>query len=327
MERRVRRDARRTRKTQRGPGTESGGKHRLDGVSSQTPPTAKKVPSERVHHGDTVVDDYAWLTVKDDPETVAYLEAENAYTNGPPRTSSRLQETIFQEIKDRTLETDLSVPTRKGGWWYYSRTEEGKQYGIQCRRGRRRARRPPELRATASRSPGEEVLLDGNELAGDTEFFALGTFDVSPDGTPAGLLHRLHRRRALHPAGEGPRHRRDPPRRDPRHLLRRRLVRRRLDVLLHDGRRRLAAQPGLAAHDRHPGRRGRARPRGDRRAVLGRRRAHPLRALPRASTPAARSPARSGILDADDPDRRVRRRRAPPAGRRVRASSTRATGS
>ncbi|MFI6456567.1 S9 family peptidase [Streptosporangium amethystogenes] len=150
-------------------------------MSSQTPPTAKKVPSERVHHGDTVVDDYAWLTVKDDPEVVAYLEAENAYTQEATAHLKPLQETLFQEIKGRTLETDLSVPTRKGGWWYYSRTEEGKQYGIQCRVAAD-GETPPELKAGES-LPGEEILLDGNELAGDSDFFSIGTSSVSPDGT------------------------------------------------------------------------------------------------------------------------------------------------
>ncbi|MGJ6967549.1 S9 family peptidase [Streptosporangium sp. G11] len=150
-------------------------------MSSQTPPTAKKVPSERVHHGDTVVDDYAWLTVKDDPEVVAYLEAENAYTQEATTHLKPLQETLFQEIKGRTLETDLSVPTRKGGWWYYSRTEEGKQYGIQCRVAAD-GETPPEVKAGES-LPGEEVLLDGNELAGDSDFFSIGTSSVSPDGT------------------------------------------------------------------------------------------------------------------------------------------------
>ncbi|MBB4938054.1 oligopeptidase B [Streptosporangium album] len=150
-------------------------------MSSQTPPTAKKVPSERVHHGDTVVDDYAWLTVKDDPETIAYLEAENAYTQQATAHLKPLQETIFQEIKGRTLETDLSVPTRKNGWWYYSRTEEGKQYGIQCRVAAD-GETPPELKAGES-LPGEQILLDGNELAGESDFFSIGTSAVSPDGT------------------------------------------------------------------------------------------------------------------------------------------------
>jgi oligopeptidase B len=142
---------------------------------------AKKVPAERTHHGDTVIDEYAWLLKKDDPDTIAHLEAENAYTQEVTGHLKDLQETIFQEIKGRTLETDLSVPTRKGAWWYYSRTEEGKQYGIQCRVAAD-GDTPPELQPGES-LPDEQILLDGNELAGDSPFFSIGTSAVSPDGT------------------------------------------------------------------------------------------------------------------------------------------------
>ncbi|MET8162228.1 S9 family peptidase [Sphaerisporangium sp. NPDC005289] len=149
-------------------------------MSSDTPPVAKKVPAERTHHGDTVIDEYAWMTNKEDPDTVAYLEAENAYTEARTDHLSDLREQIFQEIKGRTLETDLSVPTRKGGWWYYSRTAEGKQYGIQCRLAVT-GDTPPELKPGEALE-GERVILDGNELAGDSPFFAVGTSAVSPDG-------------------------------------------------------------------------------------------------------------------------------------------------
>ncbi|WP_424536582.1 S9 family peptidase [Sphaerisporangium viridialbum] len=150
-------------------------------MSSDTPPVAKKVPAERTHHGDTVIDDYAWLADKDNPDTVPYLEAENAFTQGETEHLQDLRETIFQEIKGRTLETDLSVPTRKGGWWYYSRTEEGKQYGIQCRL-LATGDTPPELKPGVALE-GEQVLLDGNKLAGDSPFFAIGTSSISSDGT------------------------------------------------------------------------------------------------------------------------------------------------
>ncbi|MEO3863857.1 S9 family peptidase [Acrocarpospora sp. B8E8] len=150
-------------------------------MSSDMPPAAKRVPAERTHHGDTVIDEYAWLIKKDDPDTVAYLEAENAYTNAASAHLKPLQDSIFQEIKGRTLETDLSVPTRKGAWWYYSRTEEGKQYGIQCRVAAD-GDDPPVL-TPGEPLPGEQILLDGNELAGDSPFFAIGTSSVSPDGT------------------------------------------------------------------------------------------------------------------------------------------------
>ncbi len=99
----------------------------------ETPPTVRQVPAERTHHGDTVTDEFAWLAEKENPETLAYLEAENAWTEKATAHLADLQQTIFEEIKGRTKETDLSVPSRKGGYWYYTRTEEGKQYGIMCR--------------------------------------------------------------------------------------------------------------------------------------------------------------------------------------------------
>src|SRR5262249_38492987 len=96
-------------------------------------PTAKQVPYERTHHGDTVIDPYAWMADKDNHETIAYLEAENAYTEASTAHLTRLREQIFTEIKERTQETDLSVPVLHKGWWHYSRTVEGQQYAIHCR--------------------------------------------------------------------------------------------------------------------------------------------------------------------------------------------------
>ena len=91
------------------------------------PPVAKTVPHERVQHSVLVVDPYYWLIDKDDKDTTAYLEEENAFTAEATAGQAGLRERIFQEIKARTKETDLSVPERKGDWWPYSRTEEGKQ--------------------------------------------------------------------------------------------------------------------------------------------------------------------------------------------------------
>ncbi|MEV6492216.1 S9 family peptidase [Actinoplanes sp. NPDC051633] len=142
------------------------------------PPVAARVTSERTHHGDTVIDEFAWLADKDNPDTIAYLKAENAWTERATEHLGALRDTIFGEIKSRTLETDLTVPVRKGAYWYYVRTEEGKQYGIHCRV----PVRPGETAPPTEGGPGEEVLLDGNELAEGHEFFQLGTFDVSPDG-------------------------------------------------------------------------------------------------------------------------------------------------
>ncbi len=142
---------------------------------------AKKSPTERTHHGDTVIDEYAWLTNKDDPDTIAYLEAENAFLQDQTAHLGDLQEQVFQEIKGRTQETDLSVPSRKGAWWYFSRTEEGKQYAVSCRV-------PADGETPPAVTPGgrldqEQVILDGNELAGDSPFFSVGTSAMTPDGT------------------------------------------------------------------------------------------------------------------------------------------------
>jgi oligopeptidase B len=149
---------------------------------SLRPPVARRVRHERTFHGDTFVDEYSWLADKDDPETIAFLEAENAYTEAMTAGQAELREAIFGEIKARTQETDLSVPTRKGGWWYYARTVEGKQYPVFCRRAVRPDDSGPPISPDGSPLDGEEVLLDGNELAGDSQFFALGAYAVSPDG-------------------------------------------------------------------------------------------------------------------------------------------------
>ncbi len=155
-----------------------------DQPDSQQPahPDAKRVPSHRTHHGDTFVDEYAWLAAKDDPDTIAFLEAENAYTDAVTSGQEGLQEAIFGEIKARTKETDLSVPVREGGWWYYSRSIEGKQYMVHCRRAVRPDDAGPPMTDDGGPLDGEIVLLDSNEAAGDSQFFRLGAFDVSPDG-------------------------------------------------------------------------------------------------------------------------------------------------
>jgi oligopeptidase B len=148
-----------------------------------TPPVAECRPQERTHHGDTFVDDYEWLRDKESPDTLAYLEAENAYTQARTSHLEPLRERIFEEIKARTLETDLSVPVRIGRFWYYSRTIEGKQYGLSCRRPITASDDwvPPVLDAAAPPAD-EQVLLDVNELAEGHDFFSLGASTVSADG-------------------------------------------------------------------------------------------------------------------------------------------------
>lgn len=146
-------------------------------------PVAKRVKTVRTQHGDVFVDPYEWLRDKSDPEVIAYLEAENTYTDAVTAPLDALRQQIFDEIKSRTKETDLSVPTRRGGWWYYLRTFEGKQYGVQCRCP---VADPddwnPPILDEDTEIPGEQVLLDQNVEAEGHDFFALGAASVSPDG-------------------------------------------------------------------------------------------------------------------------------------------------
>ena len=130
------------------------------------------------------MDPYEWLREKENAEVITHLEAENAFTEQENAHLEPLRETIFQEIKSRTQETDLSVPTRKGDWWYYGRTLEGKQYGIQCRAPLSSPDdwTPPVL-SPDTEVPGEQILFDGNVEAEGHEFFSLGSFDISRDGT------------------------------------------------------------------------------------------------------------------------------------------------
>ena len=153
-------------------------------AASLVPPAPERRPAARTHHGDTFDDPYEWMRDKDDTAVIAHLEAENAYTQARTAHLEGLRERIFQEIKGRTQETDLSVPSRRGEWWYYGRTVEGKQYGIQCRAPLASPDdwTPPVL-SPESEVPGEQVLLDGNVEAEGHEFFSLGSFEVSNDGT------------------------------------------------------------------------------------------------------------------------------------------------
>ncbi len=146
-------------------------------------PAAEIRPIVRSHHGDDFVDDYEWLRDKEDPATLAYLEAENAYTDESTAHLEPLRQQIFDEIKARTLETDLSVPVRRGDWWYYARTVEGQQYAIRCRCpiGDADDWNPPTLDAETP-IEGEQVMLDSNVEADGHEFFSLGAFSVTDDG-------------------------------------------------------------------------------------------------------------------------------------------------
>jgi len=147
------------------------------------PPVAKRVDTRREFHGDVFTDPYEWLRAKDDPEVIGHLEAENVYADSITADQEPLRQKIFDEIKARTKETDLSVPTRRGDYWYYGRSFEGKQYGVHCRCPVRGADdwTPPELDENTA-VPGELVLLDENIEAEGHDFFSLGAASVSLDG-------------------------------------------------------------------------------------------------------------------------------------------------
>jgi oligopeptidase B len=147
------------------------------------PPQAKRVEHRREFHGDVFVDHYEWLRDKDDAEVIEYLEAENTYTDHMTADLAPLRQKIFDEIKARTKETDLSVPTRRGDWWYYGRSFEGKQYGVHCRCpiGDPDDWTPPVLDENTA-IPGEQVLLDENAEAEGHDYFALGAATISLDG-------------------------------------------------------------------------------------------------------------------------------------------------
>ena len=152
-------------------------------VGSPVPPVAKRLESLREHHGDVFIDPYEWLRDKANPEVIAYLEAENGYVDRMTDHLEPLRQQIFDEIKARIKETDLSVPTRQGDWWYYARTYAGKQYRVQCRCPVAGPDdwEPPVLDENTE-IPGEQVLLDSNTEADGHEFFALGAAAVTLDG-------------------------------------------------------------------------------------------------------------------------------------------------
>ncbi|WP_344682002.1 MULTISPECIES: S9 family peptidase [Actinomycetes] len=157
------------------------------------PPQAKKVPTSRVHHGDTVADPYEWLRDKESQEVLEHLHAENRYTDAVTADQEPLREAIFSEIKHRTVETDLTVPSRRGGFWYFTRTIEGEQHPIYCRV----PVSAPESEAPESRSldawtppevqpgeplDGEVTYFDTNAEAKPHAFYQLGGMSIDESG-------------------------------------------------------------------------------------------------------------------------------------------------
>jgi oligopeptidase B len=148
------------------------------GQTPPTPPVAKTEPKTTTLHGATLVDNYHWMREKGSAAVTAHLEAENAYTAARMKHTEALQETLYKEILGRIKETDTAVPYSKDGYWYYTRTEQGKGYPIYCRK-------------KGTLEAAEEVILDQNALAEGKKFHALGGFDVSPDGTKLLYLEDL----------------------------------------------------------------------------------------------------------------------------------------
>ena len=144
------------------------------------PPIATKQPHPITQHGQTRVDDYFWLRERKNPETIAYLKAENAYLEQIMVHTTALQEQLFQEMKGRIPEYDVSAPLKRGEFFYYTRMEPSKQYPVYCRKkSSQRANLP---QAT------EEVLLDQNALAEGHAYCELGGFEVSPDHSKLAYL-------------------------------------------------------------------------------------------------------------------------------------------
>ena len=136
--------------------------------NKQRPPLAKKQPVKLSYHQQNYVDDYYWLREKDNEEVLDYLRRENDYTTAVMADTSALQAKLFEEMKARIQEDDQSVPVFENGYYYYTRTEEGKQYQIHCRK-------------KGSLTAKEEILLDENKLAEGKTYFSLGEFSVSPN--------------------------------------------------------------------------------------------------------------------------------------------------
>ena len=140
----------------------------MAGCGTEGPPNARIIPKELSIHGDVRTDNYYWLRERENPEVVAYLEAENEYAAKVMGHTEELQNTLFEEIKDRIKPNDESVPVLLNGYYYYTRFEEGQEYPIYCRK-------------KGSLEAEEEVILNVNEMAGDHEFFSVAGVVASPD--------------------------------------------------------------------------------------------------------------------------------------------------
>lgn len=140
-------------------------------------PVAHKIPVERVTHGDVYVDNYEWFRDKSNPELIAHLESENEWTEERTKDLQPLREQLAGEFASLTKLTDITVPIRKGGWWYYQRTSEGKEYPA--------VYRIPDVDGTRpdlADLSGEQLVWDSNVLSEGQDFFSTSGFDASPNG-------------------------------------------------------------------------------------------------------------------------------------------------
>jgi oligopeptidase B len=138
-------------------------------TSTVQPPLAKKNPKQLTMHGVTRTDNYYWLNKREDPEVIAYLNAENDYLKKKMAHTEPLQEKLYQEMRGRVKEDDSSVPFRQDGYYYYTRYEKGGEYPLYCRR-------------KGSLTAPEEVMVNGNEMGKGKGYFAISAWEVSPDG-------------------------------------------------------------------------------------------------------------------------------------------------
>ncbi len=134
--------------------------------SKMKPPIAKKIPKELINHGHKRIDNYYWLNERENPEVIAYLEAENSYTQEVMKSTEELQNKIYDEIVGRIKQNDVSVPYFYNGYSYYTKYDEGKEYPIFCRKS-------TELNSQ------EEVFINGNILAEGHAYFNLGAWAFS----------------------------------------------------------------------------------------------------------------------------------------------------
>ena len=130
------------------------------------PPVARKIPQKLEKYGDTRIDDYFWLKDRENPNVIEYLEAENKYTDAGMAHTERFQDKLFEEIKDRIKQTDMSVPYKKDDYYYYTRYEEGREYPLYCRK-------------KGSLDSNEEIMLDANTMAEGHDYFSIGQRTVS----------------------------------------------------------------------------------------------------------------------------------------------------